>query len=348
MVDVSSTNLRANLTPTELPARLAKSWPVESWRDVTVLAAVSGGADSVAMLRALATLKQAAGGAGRLLVAHFNHRMRGADADADEAFVIELSNALDLECVVGRNDDSSLPAVRNEAFSRRIRYRFFSQSAGERGARYLVTAHTADDQAETILHRAARGTGLRGLAGIPRIRRLQPGVSVVRPLLAMRRADLATYLESIGQSFRLDDSNLDLHYTRNRIRHQILPQLESIVHGGAALALARLGELACQAQQVVDDQASDLHERAVIHESADVVRIDTAPLAHSRPFLVGEMLAMVWERRDWPRQELSNEHFLSMAALLLDSRRVGDRLNLPGKICLELMAGKALLTRGTN
>ena len=139
--------------PAALPALLANAWPAEAWGDVTVLVGVSGGADSVALLRALEALKRTAAGAGRLIVAHFHHGLRGAEADADAAFVAALSQRLGLECVVGRASGSS-PS--DEASARKARYRFLKRTAHARGARFVAVAPTADDQAETILHRIAR------------------------------------------------------------------------------------------------------------------------------------------------------------------------------------------------
>jgi tRNA(Ile)-lysidine synthase len=123
--------------------------------------AVSGGADSVALLRALCACGVP------LVAAHVNHRLRGADSDADEAFVRELCAQLGVECRVKAVDVSALAAGDNlESTARRVRYEFFAEVAAEVGAAWIATAHTADDQAETVLHRLIRGTGLQGLRGI--------------------------------------------------------------------------------------------------------------------------------------------------------------------------------------
>ena len=122
--------------------------------------AVSGGADSVALLRALHTCHAA------LTVAHVNHQLRGEESDADEAFVRDLCAALGVECRVRSVDVTALAAGDNlESTARRVRYEFFTEVANEVGAAWVATAHTADDQAETVLHRLIRGTGLQGLGG---------------------------------------------------------------------------------------------------------------------------------------------------------------------------------------
>src|SRR5436189_3233901 len=112
-----------------------------------------------------------------------------------------------------------------EAVGRRVRYDFLASVARETGAAWVATGHTADDQAETVLHRLLRGTGLKGLAGIPARRALAPGVDVVRPLLKVRRAEVLAFLQETGQRFRQDTSNVDPRFTRNRIRHELLPSL---------------------------------------------------------------------------------------------------------------------------
>ncbi|MEN6451126.1 MAG: tRNA lysidine(34) synthetase TilS, partial [Thermoguttaceae bacterium] len=208
-----------------MESKLYEAWPPAQWTELTVVVAVSGGCDSVALLRAMVALKT--GGAGRLIAAHLNHQLR-PDAHADERFVVELCGRLGVPCDVGRVDvgASARGGEGVEAAARRARYRFLEETAGRRGARFVATAHTADDQAETVLHRIIRGTGLRGLAGMSRTRPLGHA-TLIRPLLGVRHAELLAYLESLGQPFREDSSNLDLHFTRNKIRRALLPRLEA-------------------------------------------------------------------------------------------------------------------------
>jgi tRNA(Ile)-lysidine synthase len=235
--------------------KLAAAWRPEEWRDLTVLVAVSGGSDSVALLRGLAAIRIA--GPGRLVVGHFNHGWRGQESEADEQFVTSLAAQLELPTEVGqaaRSTSSSGPdprdgrkSKRTEAAARRARYRFLEETATRLGARYVVTAHTADDQAETILQRIIRGTGIAGLAGIRRARPLGPAVTLLRPVLEFRRCELRAYLQSLGQEFREDASNADRRFTRNRIRHELLPLLTEHYYPGAAESLIRLGTLAAEA-----------------------------------------------------------------------------------------------------
>jgi tRNA(Ile)-lysidine synthase len=256
-----------------LESKLAEAWPPAQWADVTVLVALSGGADSVALLRAMAALKR--GGAGRLCAAHLNHQLR-TDAEEDEQFVVELCGRLGVTCEVGRVAVDRLAAessVGIESAARTARYRFLEQAAGRLGARFVVTAHTADDQAETVLHRILRGTGIRGLAGMARARPLGHA-TLIRPLLGVRRAELRVYLDDLAQPHRRDSSNLDLRFTRNRIRRRLLPRLQRQFNPDAVEALLRLGNLAGEVQAVIDGLVDEWFDRCVTVEAPDAVRID--------------------------------------------------------------------------
>ena len=197
--------MRAEPEKLDLPRRLVADWPLAAWDGVHVLAAVSGGADSMALLRALVAAKASAasvarssGAAGRVFAGHVNHQLRGRGSDDDEAWLREECHRLGVPLVVRRSNTAALAARDGdgiEAAARDERYRLLVEMADEVGARFVATAHTRDDQAETVLFRLVRGSGLRGLAGMPRSRALSPSVTLVRPLLACGREDSRTYLK---------------------------------------------------------------------------------------------------------------------------------------------------------
>ncbi len=202
--------------------------------------AVSGGADSVAMLRLLDDLRGKLGIS--LVVLHFNHLLRGADSDADEEFAAALARERKLEFISDREDVAARSRENRwnlEDGARRLRYAFFARVVEQGSANRVAVAHTADDQAETVLGRLIRGTGLEGLAGIYPV-----NGSVVRPLFDIRRSALRDYLAKIGQSWREDSTNLDTRRRRSRIRHQLLPQLESNFSEAIVERLDQLAELA--------------------------------------------------------------------------------------------------------
>ncbi len=234
-----------------LEAKLAAAWPPGDWRDVTVVVAVSGGPDSVALLRALASLKGEAGGAGRLVVAHFDHRLR-EDSAADAEFVGALAQQLGLPFEKGEATAEQLahPTTDGvEAAVRQWRYAFLQSTAEKVGARYVALGHTADDQVETVLFNLLRGTGLSGLAGMPRARALGSATSLIRPILDARRSEVLEYLHEIGQSYRTDPTNSSAVFTRNRIRNEVLPSLREKFSTDIDQAVVRMAQLAGDAQR---------------------------------------------------------------------------------------------------
>jgi tRNA(Ile)-lysidine synthase len=213
---------------------------------------VSGGADSVALLRALHQQSRELGLV--LHVAHLHHGLRGAEADADLEFVRALATELGLpfhshhvdtaaEAVARPGPNGGKPAESIEEAARRLRYAWFRQLIAANLVDAIATAHTLDDQAETVLAKFLRGAWTEGLAGIaPRLE--SPEGAVLRPLLATTRAEIEAYLRALGQPWRTDSSNANTAFTRNRIRHELLPLLESFnarlrTHLAQMAALAR-------------------------------------------------------------------------------------------------------------
>ena len=201
---------------------------------------VSGGADSVGLLLLLLELREELGIV--LSVAHLNHKLRGRAAEADEKFVRKLAAELGLE-YCGESVDVGARARREKAnvedAGRRARYEFFARLVGEGKVDVVAVAHTADDQAETVLAHILRGTGLAGLGGIhPRAE------NVVRPLLQVRRAELRVYLRGKKQKWREDATNKDTARTRARIRMKLLPLLEKQFQSGVVEHLGALTEFA--------------------------------------------------------------------------------------------------------
>ncbi len=239
--------------------------------------AVSGGIDSVALLRLLLELRHELGIV--LSVVHFNHKLRGAESDSDQEFVTRLARDHDLELHADSDDVAARAAeerVSLETAARELRYGFFqtllassappglepgSVSLALRGPEgplfhgaslsKIVTGHTLDDQAETVLMRIIRGSGLRGLGGIHPRFLVEDGDGngdvcgeIVRPLLAIRHRELEQYLKDIGQPWREDSSNSDQRFTRNRLRKLVLPLLEQEFNPAVAENLAELAEIA--------------------------------------------------------------------------------------------------------
>ena len=233
--------------------------------------AVSGGADSVALLRLLLELRKEIGVV--LSVVHFNHKLRGAESEEDERFVAQMARGHKLELRCQSGDVSAYATEKHlslEAAAREMRYQYFRQLLLEGRLNRIATAHTLDDQAETVLLKIVRGAGSRGLAGIyPQLwvsssqlsalssqRKKTGEVSIIRPLLGTRRRDLEPYLRELGQSWREDRSNRDLRHMRNRVRHGILPRLERYLNPAVREAFAETAEIAREEEEYWQKEVS--------------------------------------------------------------------------------------------
>ena len=212
-------------------------------RGARVLCAVSGGADSMCLLHLLKSLELARGI--RVFAAHFEHGLRGEESLRDMAFVEDWCREQDIPCLAERGDTRALAAAEHlglEEAARRLRYAFLERAAEHFGCDRIATAHTADDNAETVLFNLIRGSGSRGLAGIPPRRG-----TIVRPLLGTSRAQIEAYLEEHGVPHVEDSSNESLDFSRNRLRRQVLPLLREMNPGlndtlGRTAALLRQDE----------------------------------------------------------------------------------------------------------
>ena len=202
-------------------------------RGASVMACVSGGADSMCLLHVLTLLAPELGLS--VSAAHFNHSLRGAESDGDERFVRDYCAGRGIPLYVGSGDVRT--AARDsrrglEETARRLRYEFFENTAREQGIEKIATAHTADDNLETILLHLTRGSGLAGLGGIPPVRG-----NIVRPILPLTRRDVEEINAIEGVPSRVDSSNLTDDYARNKLRHNVIPVLREINPQAARAAL---------------------------------------------------------------------------------------------------------------
>ena len=302
--------------------------------------AVSGGADSVALLRILLELRQELGIV--LSVVHLNHKLRGDESDAEEQFVCNLAAAHGLEVICESRDVKAYAAAKKlslEAGARELRYEFFHETL-EGNLDRIATAHSLDDQAETVLMKLARGAGTRGLAGIyPEVSiqhsapSSQPRAkAVIRPLLAIRREWLTDYLGELGQDWREDSSNRDLRHTRNRVRHGILPRLEKHVNPSVCEVLAEAAEIARDEEQYWAGEVARLlpvvWNRTERGAKLNCSRLSEFGLALQRRLVraAGESLALGLEFR----------HVEELLAL----REEGARTNLPGDWVVSRQKGE--------
>jgi tRNA(Ile)-lysidine synthase len=325
--------------------------------------AVSGGADSVALLLLLQRLRSDLGIA--LSVVHFNHSLRGDESDGDARFVSDLAASLSLELIIAKEDVGAEAARQRknvEDTARRLRYAFFQRVVDESRATRIAVAHTSDDQAETVLAHMIRGTGPTGLAGIyPRVG------TVVRPLIEMRRQDLRQYLREIGQAWREDSTNQDAHRLRARIRAQLLPQLENDFSLQVVPHLSELARLSqeealfwealveARFQSCVEArgesfaiQIRDLYALPgfAARATAVVPVPDDAPNAAWRP-LTERLIRRLYQCVRGDRRDLSAEHVEQVIRLSTKSSS-GHHIQLPGWINVEREFDTLIFSRAST
>ncbi len=241
-----------------------------------VLVAVSGGPDSVALLAALVEINR---GGWRIGVGHVNHRLRGRDSERDEALVRRLARRLGCEVFVAAAPIAGRQNLEERARERR--YAALTEIARWQGFRRIATAHTLDDQAETVLHRLIRGAGPAGLVGIQACR----GDGVIRPLLDVSHAEVLAFLKRRHLPYRLDRTNASPRFTRNRLRRRVLPLLERELNPRAKQALARLAELASDDESVLGRMAERYSRRVIGARGLDCKALGRMPVALQRRVL---------------------------------------------------------------
>ncbi|MDG3006043.1 tRNA lysidine(34) synthetase TilS [Paludisphaera mucosa] len=279
--------------------------------------AVSGGGDSVGLLRTLHGLREGLGL--RLSVAHLDHGTRGEAGREDGRFVAALAEGLGLPIDLG----SWTPARKGhfEADARTARYTWLAEVARARGASAVAVGHTRDDLAETILQRIVRGTGLRGLAGIPARRPLAAGVALVRPLLGVSRREIRDELARLGQSFREDPTNGDVARTRARIRHDLIPRLEADYNPQVVAAIVRLGRHAAADRRLLDAVVGSLSASVVREAGPDRIVFDARAAAGLDQLLAAEVVRRAWRAADWPERAMTASRWGRIARGLVRGSR---------------------------
>ncbi len=304
-----------------------------------VIVGVSGGADSMALLHLLAGLNDKMHWRLRLHVAHFHHGIRGSEADRDAAFVQAAADGLSLPCTIVQRDIPSLAKSESrsiEDISRRERYAFFERTCLQQGADVVAVGHHADDNAETILHRILRGTGLRGLAGIPRSRTLSPGsaVRLIRPLLSLTRASLRSYLSDEGIAFYEDRTNALNEPMRNRLRNTILPMLETQVNPQVREALVRLSAQARWFEDYLRETVQRTLEALIISRTDQCLSVNVNALARKSRIVQTGLIRQAYASFGLGEQDLSYSHLVAALDLIADPAS-GKQVQFPGGMFVE-------------
>jgi tRNA(Ile)-lysidine synthetase-like protein len=289
-----------------------------------VLLAVSGGPDSMVLLHAMTQCYPRE----QLLVGHFNHRLRGEASEADAQLVASVSQQLNIPCEQGTTDCLNPDQTSLEAQARRLRYTWLEQVAERKGCHWLLTGHTQNDQAETVLHHLIRGTGWRGLRGIAPVRALSQSLLLGRPLITSTKAAVMHYLQSNNIQFAVDATNDDLHFTRNRLRHRVLPELLKI-NPHAIQHLAQWAEVARQQYRLIRGAARVSLKLALVHQDENAVSLKVAMLCSTDEAILQEALRQLWRMQSWPTDEMTRKHWHELMEVCQGKRQ---SLELPGKL----------------
>ena len=299
-----------------------------------ILAAVSGGADSVCMLHILNRLKDSLGFS--IYCAHLNHGLRGEAADKDEKFVIELCGRLNIPVFTKTVDVEALAddkKLSTEEAGRMARYEFFGELSKKFRIDKIATAHNKNDNAETVLMRIMRGTGIDGLKGISYVR--EDGV--IRPILDVSRADIESYCSKNNFDFCVDATNFENDYTRNKIRNQLIPYLEENLNPNSVDSLCRLAENAREDAEFLEGYARRLYSRLSNPlPGAENVTLHIESLSMVDKAIIARVIRIAAEEEK-PELRLEKKHIDGVIALM--TKNTGASIDLPEGLTVSVQYG---------
>lgn len=312
-----------------------------------IVVAVSGGPDSVALLHVLAALRS--GMRWTLHIAHLDHGLRETSA-RDAAFVQELGSRWGIPTTIERRDVGAM--AQHEGWSledgaRRVRYQFLLEVARRQSAHRVAVAHTADDQAETVLMRLIRGTGLLGLGAIPMARLLADGIWIVRPLLDVWRRDVLAYLREADLAFCEDHTNHDHRFVRNRIRSELLPLLERAYNSNIKHTLTQLAEQSRWDYAYLQAAAGRQWKRLVKVTPQAHVTISLPSFVRQPKALQRQLIRQAIQRVRGDLLQVEFRHWLEVERLFHD-RPQGTVLDLPGGVRFRREGERVICERRTS
>jgi len=314
-----------------------------------LLVGVSGGVDSVCLLHVLVSLRNKLNV--DLHIAHLNHQLRGDESDADAEYVRRLARDLNVAATIDKRDVQEYQSTHQcslEEAAREVRYAFFSEVAESLGGRTVAVAHTANDQAETILMHMIRGTGLSGLRGMRPLSRwnLPDGrlLTVVRPLLDANREETETYCAIHELWPRYDSSNRSLEFLRNRIRAEIMPQLLEY-NPNIVESLSRMAHIVADDIAYLDNEVAQLSE-SIIEEFPQGILLNNKALSALLPAIGRHLLRTSLRRLLGSLRDIELVHIESILHALTQS--AGKQLSLPYGLTFHGDYEKSIITRGEN
>jgi tRNA(Ile)-lysidine synthase len=308
-----------------------------------LVVAVSGGQDSVCLLHVLVQLQDELDI--KLHIAHLNHQLRAAESEADAEYVARLADQLSIPATIEQRDVKSYRVrqrISLEEAAREVRYTFLAEVAKSAGTSRVAAGHTTDDHAETILMHLIRGTGTRGLRGLQpssRWRASGSSLTIIRPLLQVRRQETADYCQNHQLMPRIDTSNLSLSPLRNRIRYQLLPQLQSY-NPRVVEALLRTARIAGEDFAFLDKETAQLWD-SIAQRQEDLIVLDKGRFLELPPALQRHLLRAAIEELLGNLKDIETRHIEEIMTTL--TKPAGKRLSLPGGLGFTIEYNQYLL-----
>lgn len=291
-----------------------------------ILAAVSGGADSICLLLVLSALQKEK--KYQLFVVHVEHGIRGEESKKDAEFVENFCKKHKIPCNVYHCKAETYAREHKmtvEEGARELRYGYFREAAREFHANKIAVAHNQNDCAETMLFHLARGTGLKGLCGILPVRE-----NIIRPLLCVERREIEAYLKEQGQGYCIDKTNEEMEYTRNRIRHQVLPVLNEI-NSQAVAHMNQTAAMAVELEELVQQLTREAKKRYVCKKESGILILHN--IQNENPVICKSLIHQVLTEYAKSSRDISGVHVLEVLELL--EKQVGKRVNLPYELEAE-------------
>ncbi|MFW6104314.1 MAG: tRNA lysidine(34) synthetase TilS [Candidatus Bipolaricaulota bacterium] len=295
-----------------------------SIRNCLILVALSGGADSTALLNSLLELKEEFNL--ELSIAHLDHGLRGRESKKDASFVRSKARELGLRASIDKREVNRVVDGENlslEEAAREVRYEFLSEIADEQGVDYVALGHNRNDQAETVLMNIIRGAGLRGLGGMQEVKG-----RYIRPLLNLKRDEIKNYIEARGLDYRRDKTNKNTDFLRNRIRHELIPELEDNYNPKVVENLTRMAELAKEAHSFIEDRADDVSRDIRITKKIDGTCFDRAKFSALNTYLQKAVIRKLISKVKGDLQDVTSTHVDNVISKIEDEP-ARTRLSLP-------------------
>ncbi len=295
-----------------------------------VVVGTSGGADSMSLLHILCTLREKL--SLTLIAVHINHEIRGAEADRDQHLVEETCKELGVDCCVFKLDVKTYAKehrITEEEAGRKLRYEKFEEVMQNRSGDKIAVAHNQNDTVETVLINLIRGSGLKGLTGIPAVNK-----NIIRPLIDCSRAEVEKYCEENKITYIIDSTNKENIYTRNKIRNQLIPYIKENINTNVEGNINRTASIISDEEDYLSECAKEQYEEAILKETDDFIKLNIYKLNHNKSVIAKRAIRIAIEKISNNKlKDITYEHINDILQLM--KNQSGRRINLPNNIVVR-------------